>query len=53
MTEEKPAVKTEVVIAAEPSGADQKRLGRPMLMALILIGAALAAIAITVVVLSK
>ena len=55
MTEEKPAVKTEVVVAAaEPAAsANQNRLGRPMLMLLILIGAAIAGIAITVAVLSK
>lgn len=48
MTDEKPVVKTEVVVATEPAGSDQKKLGRPMLMLLVLIGAALAGIGIMV-----
>jgi hypothetical protein len=40
-------------VATEPAGADQKRLGRPMLMLLLLIGAAIAGIAIMVAVLSN
>lgn len=48
MADEKPVMKTEVVVASEPAGAVQNRLGRPMLMLLLLIGAALAAIGIVV-----
>lgn len=53
MSEEKLKVEKEVIIATETAPADQKRLGRPMLMLLVLIGAALAAIGITVFVLSN
>jgi hypothetical protein len=52
MADEKLPVET-VIVATEPGGADQKRLGRPMLMLLLLIGAAIAGIAITVFVLSN
>ena len=48
MADEKLPVETKVVIATEPAGADQKRLGRPMLMLLLLIGVALAGIGIMV-----
>jgi len=47
VADEKPVVK-EVVVATEPAGSDQKRLGRPMLMLLVLIGAAIAGIGIMV-----
>jgi hypothetical protein len=53
VAEQKPSVEREIVVATEPAGAEQKRLGRPMLMALLLIGAAIAGIAIVVAVLSN
>ena len=48
MTDDKPPVETEIIVATETEGASQKRLGRPMLMLLILIGAALAGIGLMV-----
>ena len=53
MADEKLPVEAEIVVATEAGGADQKRLGRPMLMLLILIGAALAGIGIMVAVLGN
>jgi hypothetical protein len=53
VAEQKPSVEREIVVATEPAGAEQKRLGRPMLMALLLIAAAIAGIAIVVAVLSN
>ena len=53
MTEKERVIEKEVVVATEPAGASQKTLGRPMIMLLILIGVAVAGIAITVAVLSK
>ena len=53
MADEKVSVEREVVVATETVGADQKRLGRPMLMLLILIGVAIAGIGITMAVLSN
>ena len=52
MSDEKLKVEREIIIATESAPADQKRLGTPMVMLLVLIGVALAAIAITVFVLS-
>ena len=48
MADDKLPVETEIIVATEPGGTDQKRLGRPMLMLLLLIGAALAGIGIMV-----
>lgn len=53
MTEEERVVEKEVIVATEPAGASQKTLGRPMLMLLLLIGAAIIGIGIMVAVLSK
>ena len=53
MAEEKPPVEREIIVATEPAGTEQKRLGRPMLMTLLLIAVAIAAIAIMVGVLSN
>lgn len=48
MADEKSPVEREIIVATEPVGADQKRLGRPMLMLLLLIAAAIAGIGIMV-----
>lgn len=48
MADEKIQVEKEIIVATEPVVADQKRLGRPMLMLLVLIAAALAGIGIMV-----
>ncbi|MDQ3169216.1 MAG: hypothetical protein M3Q55_03630 [Acidobacteriota bacterium] len=53
MADEKLTVEKEVIVATESGGADQKRLGRPMLMLLVLIGVAIAGIGIMVAVLSN
>ncbi|MEX2272974.1 MAG: hypothetical protein WD690_15985 [Vicinamibacterales bacterium] len=53
MADDKLPADTEIIVAAEPGGAEQKRLGRPMLMLLLLIGAAIAGIGIMVAVLSN
>lgn len=53
MAEDKLPVETEIVVAAEPAGAAQKSLGRPMLMVILLIAAAFAGIAIFVAVTSN
>ncbi len=53
MADEKLPVETEIIVATEQGGADQKRLGRPMLMLLLLIGAAIAGIGILIAVLSN
>ena len=53
MSDERLKVEKEIIIATESAPADQKQLGRPMLMLLVLIGVALAGIGITVFVLSK
>jgi hypothetical protein len=52
MADEKVPVEA-VIVATEPGGADQKRLGRPMVMLMVLIGAAIVGIGITVFVLSN
>ncbi len=46
MADEKHVIEREVIVTDEPAGATQKSLGRPMLMLLLLIGAALAGIGI-------
>lgn len=48
MADEKLHVEKEIIVATEAGGAEQKRLGRPMLMLLVLIAAALAGIGIMV-----
>ena len=53
MADDKLPAETEIIVAAEPADAERKRLGRPMLMALLLIGAAIAATGIMVAVLSN
>ncbi len=52
MAEEK-LVEKEIIVATEPVAPSQRSLGRPMLMALLLIGVALAAIGILMAVLSN
>ena len=53
MADEEVRVEKEIIVATETGGADQKRLGRPMLMLLLLIGVALAGIGIMVAVLAN
>lgn len=48
MADEKLHVEKEIIVATEPAGSNQKTLGRPMLMLLVLIGVALAGIGIMV-----
>ena len=53
MADDKLPVEREIIIATESVPADQKKLGGPMVMLIILIVAAIAAIGITVFVLSN
>jgi len=53
VAEDKQVIEKEIIVATEPADASQKSLGRPMLMLLLLIGAALAGIGILVAVLSN
>lgn len=53
MAEEKLPVEKEIIVATDPDGAAQKKLGRPMLMVLLLIAVAIAGIGIMVAVLSN
>lgn len=53
MAADKLPVEREIIIATESAPAGQKQLGTPMVMLIILIVAALAAIGITVFVLSN
>lgn len=53
MADEKLTVEKEIIVATESVPASQKSLGRPMIMLLVLIGAAIAGIAIMMAVLSN
>jgi flagellar basal body-associated protein FliL len=54
MSDEKVRVEREIIVATEPiPAADQRRLGRPMVMLIVLIVVALAGIGITVAVMSN
>jgi hypothetical protein len=52
VAEDKEVIEKEIIVGTEPAGASQKSLGRPMLMLLLLIGAALAGIGILMAVLN-
>jgi hypothetical protein len=53
VADDKLPVEKEIIIATEPVSTNQKSLGRPMIMLLVLIGAAIAGIAIMMAVLSN